>query len=35
MGEKRKTYAGFWWENLKETHLEHQGVDGRIELKCI
>jgi hypothetical protein len=25
--------AGFWWVNLRETHLEDEGVDGTIILK--
>jgi hypothetical protein len=28
-------YTGFWWGNLKErSHLEDQGVDGSIILRC-
>ena len=29
-------YKGFWWGKLRDRdHLEDQGVDGRIILKCI
>jgi len=32
-GEERRTYTGFWWENLRERdHLEDAGLDGRIIL---
>jgi hypothetical protein len=29
-------HTGFWWGNLRvRNHLEDQGVDGRVILKCI
>ena len=31
-----EVYTGFGWENMKERdHMEDQGVDGRIILRCI
>ena len=34
--ERRKTYTGFWWRNLRERDgLGDPGVDGTITLRWI
>jgi len=35
-GGRGAMYKGFWWGNLRETdHLEDQGVDRTMILRCI
>ena len=35
-GERRETYTGFWWGNLREKdYFGDPGVDGRIILTWI
>jgi len=36
VGERTGVYKGFWWGNLRERdHLEDEGADERIILRCI